>query len=171
MPNQYSVKRIPNVVIGPSIAYVPLTDGLFACIDSEDVPLVSHVSWSAIKTNRHSTTHYAVGKPRGDGKHVYLHRFLSDTTKDVDHRNINGLDCRRDNLRPATEGQNAANRDVQANSQSGYKGVSRCSKCKNKWIASVKFGSVRIRKRFDSLEEAVSARERYASELHGEFSR
>jgi len=41
----------------------------------------------------------------------------------VDHQNLNPLDCRRTNMRLATSMQNAQNRGITSRNTSGYKGV------------------------------------------------
>lgn len=56
----------------------------------------------------------------------------------VDHKNGNGLDCRRDNLRVCTHSQNMKNRKKHrrngGEASSKYKGVSKSGK---KWRASI----------------------------------
>ena len=47
MPDQFIPKRPIVIPIGPSIAYVPLTQGQFACIDVDDVALVGDRNWYA----------------------------------------------------------------------------------------------------------------------------
>ncbi len=49
---------------------------------------------------------------------------IRDPSIEVDHKDGNGLDCRRHNVRPATKQQNQANRGPRANNASGFKGVS-----------------------------------------------
>src|ERR1700761_9727377 len=54
-------------------------------------------------------------KIRVDGKLYYAHQLAwlyvhGVFVKEIDHRNMKGDDCWIDNLRPATRGQNTANR-------------------------------------------------------------
>lgn len=60
-----------------------------------------------------------------EGKYLALSRLILGTAAgvEVDHENLNPLDCRRNNLREATSAQNKMNRDVRKDSQTGYKGV------------------------------------------------
>jgi hypothetical protein len=54
----------------------------------------------------------------------------------VDHKDGNGLNNRRGNLRSCTRKQNAANRRLATNNKSGYKGV-HWSKTRHKWVAQI----------------------------------
>lgn len=67
-----------------------------------------------------------------------LHVFIlgSKLGLEIDHRNGNGLDCRRRNMRWATHSQNIANAGKRPGS-SQYKGVS-WMKSKGKWRAVIK---------------------------------
>lgn len=80
----------------------------FHClIDTADYPLVKDYRWYADKGNR---THYVRGVPLGKvGRRIKMHQLLSGV-KGADHRNCNGLDNRRSNLRQATRTQNGRNR-------------------------------------------------------------
>jgi hypothetical protein len=63
---------------------------------------------------------------RTHGKTIALHRFLLgivDPKIKVDHKDGNGLNNRRSNIRKATHAQNQQNRGKQRNNTSGYKGV------------------------------------------------
>ncbi len=89
---------------------------------------------------------------------------------DVDHKNSNGLDCRRRNLRPATESQNMGNRRKQSSS-SKFKGVT-WNKRLSKWIAQI--GQPGSRKHLGCFSEEREAAQRYnqaAKEKWGEFAR
>jgi len=156
--------------IGPSIAYITLTQGLFALIDSADIPLVEHLNWYA---------HY---DPKGDRyyvksndsaqKHRQLHRLILETDLLVDHRNRNSLDNRRENLRAATSSQNQANAKTKVNSTTGFKGVW-LDKKRGKYIAYVvKDGKFHYAgTTHGSALEASAARQAKAQELFGEFVR
>lgn len=84
----------------------------------------------------------------------------------VDHRNGNGLDNRRRNLRLATRRQNAANHKLPRNNRSGCSGVW-FDKGRAKW-------QVRIGKkffgRFDTYMEACAARRSAEKKAFGSFA-
>lgn len=66
--------------------------------------------------------------PDGKHKHINIHRLIVDAPDGlvVDHRNHNGLDNRKDNLRIVTTAFNNLNRRGAArNSTTGFRGVSK----------------------------------------------
>lgn len=70
------------------------------------------------------------------GKTVYLHCEILGI-KGIDHKNGNGLDCRRENLRPATDQQNnRAFRRKTSGYTSSFRGVS-WNKNHLKWTAQI----------------------------------
>ncbi len=78
-------------------------------IDPEDAWLLDAHRWYiGCITDKH---HYVMAKHQG--KTIYLHRLIMGVTDRklfVDHRNHDGLDNRRENLRVTTNAQNQANR-------------------------------------------------------------
>lgn len=101
-----------------------------------------------------------------------MHRFILNAAKGekVDHRNINGLDNREENLRMCTTSQNMANSRKHINSASKYKGV-----CPNKlqggWYSTICCDGKRKRLgSFETQEEAARAYDKKAKELFGEFA-
>lgn len=105
-----------------------------------------------------------------------LHRFLWSLwklpeTPDIDHKNRNGLDCRRENLRAATSSQNLGNTAKKRTNTSGFKGVYWHRKL-NKWFAQITCnGKQRHLGCFAEKEAAADAYIRAAKELFGEFAR
>jgi hypothetical protein len=95
--------------------------------------------------------------------------------KFVDHRNLNKLDNRRQNLRIATRSQNGMNRRAMSNNELGIKGVSRDKNKKGKtplFVARITVeGKTRRLGYFRTTEEAAAAYAAAARELHGEFHR
>ena len=74
-------------------------------------------------------------------KVTYLHRLVWSLsggidTREVDHVDTDGLNCRRENLRAATRSQNTRNSRLRRDSTSGFKGVRRDG---NKWAAGLYF--------------------------------
>lgn len=157
-----------------AIAIVPRTRGLEAIIDADDAPLAEGYNWYALKDGR---TNYAVRKAGRFHSNrnllIRLHRVILAAPDDmlVDHRDCDGLNCRRANLRLATPTQNAFNRRLALNNTSGFKGVSFC-KPKNKWEACIKAGGPLQRLGwFDTPEEAHEAYRKAASSQHEQFAR
>lgn len=103
--------RKPVLVIGPSIAYVPLTQGLFAIIDADDMTLAAQHTWYAHR--RKQSGFYAVTNVKNpEPKLLRMHALLCVCEDGLmpDHRNRNGLDNRRSNLRSSTNADNAFNK-------------------------------------------------------------
>lgn len=102
---------------------IPLTQGKIALVEDEDFDRVNQFKWRAW---HHRNTWYAVADlPRvnGKSKRLYLHSFVLPGSPEVDHRNRDGLNCQRSNLRPATHAQNRANQGKRKNCSSIFKGV------------------------------------------------
>jgi hypothetical protein len=77
----------------------------YATVDSRDIERLSRFTWfvSATKGN-----HYAYRRGPNHTK-IYMHRELLGFPVEVDHRNGNGFDNRRSNLRSVTHRQNTQN--------------------------------------------------------------
>lgn len=157
------------------IAFIPLTKGYIAEINADDLGLVQGISWHAGEEKRADGsvyTAYAYGKLKG-GKRVALHRLLMGFPegKTVDHRDGNGLNNRRKNLRIASVAENAFNRRVARNNTSGVKGVT-FDKSKGKWRAMIRVGGRLIHLgTFSSKEDAARKIVDERPVIHGEFGR
>lgn len=106
---------------------IPLTRGLFAIVDDADFEKFGRFKWNA-NPMRHlqKTSFYAIRWIPGGLKKVLLHRLIMGDPKgmDVDHRDGNTLDCRRKNLRCATQAETTRNRGkTSKKTTSIFKGV------------------------------------------------
>lgn len=87
----------------------------------------------------------------------------------LDHIDLDGMNNRIDNLRPATNSQNLANRRRQKNNTSGIKGV---SKHRGKWAANISVNGKSVYLGvYESIEDATAAYRKAAKEIYGEFAR
>jgi hypothetical protein len=152
-----------------------ITRGLVALVDDCDFESLSKFKWCASKGN---STFYAVRKERTEGNGrttVKMHRQILGLSKGdgiyVDHRNHNGLDNRRENLRACTLSQNSCNQHIQIRPKSSqYKGVCWDNK-RNKWRALIAVNRKRIYLGwFTSEIEAAKAYDQAAVKHHGEFA-
>lgn len=148
------------------IIFVALTQGKFALIDSADFELIQPYTWAAhnIKGRLYAVTR---------GGRLHMHRVIAaaKSGQTIDHRNGDGLDNRRANLRVCTVSQNGMNRPKQANNTSGFKGVFPSGRPHQPWSASIKKDQRVIHLgRFGTPEQAALAYDRAAAELFGEFA-
>lgn len=166
---RYTVKARPIRIVG-SRAYVALTKGYEAIIDACDVPLVEGRNWYAQVCRRGV---YAARSEFVDGQQrcVLMHRSISGAPdgQDVDHRDLNGLNNRRKNLRIATRGENQGNRGANANNAVRVKGVRRAGRG---YVAEIEREGRRFYLgTFDTAAEAGAAYLGAARVLFGEFAR
>jgi len=150
---------------------IPLSQGLFAIVDDDDYERLSQFKWHASKEG---DTWYAARKnPGGVPSTIKMHREILGSAVNVivDHRDLNGLNNVRTNLRECTKSDNMCNRGANRNNTSGFKGV--CwDKQTSKWLAQItKDGKRKCLGRFASAEAAHRAYCVAAEALHGEFKR
>ncbi len=163
----YTVR--PIRVVG-DLAYVTLTKGYEAVVDAADVPLVAGRNWYAQVSPK---AVYAARSEIVDGRQrcVLMHRAIAAAPDglDVDHRDRDGINNRRKNLRVATRQQNQANRAANANCASGIKGVRDIG---SGFTAEIEAAGGRYYLgKFDSAAEAAAAYQGAARVLFGEFAR
>lgn len=146
------------------MATVPLTKGLVALVDDRDLPTVVGLRWQA------------AARSNGNGwyaksSHVLMHRLLMPGVGRVDHVNGDGLDNRRENLRPATQSQNLANQRPCRGGSSRFKGV-HWDRAKQRWMVTIRRdGRTRYVGRYDREVEAARAYNTAAVVLFGEYAR
>lgn len=157
--------------------FIPLTKGLQAIVDDDDFPRLSQFKWFArVSHHKRGLTWHAARHERGNnGSMVWMHHEVLGVKTRTDHKNRDGLDNRRQNLRPATPILNSFNvtkyrtRNGRPTS-SRYKGVHWATGPK-KWIAKIT-----VNKRIVQLgsfdDELVAARtyDQAALKHAGEFA-
>lgn len=148
---------------------IPLTQGKVALVDDEDYDWLMQWKWSVSSS---STKPYAVRWTSGNRK-VRMHRAILNLPDGVvgDHINLNTLDNRRCNLRPATKAQNNQNTKGRINTSSQYKGVS-WDINKERWVAQIWANDKKYwLGTFRSEHEAAHAYDAAACIHHGEFAK
>lgn len=160
-----------------------LSKGHTALVDDDVYEDVSRFKWSLATCDG---KFYARRLIYVDGKrkHLYLHRYIMNAPKGVkvDHKDRNGLNCCKDNMRLATDTQNSQNRSHEKSSRkfrSKYKGVTwyRSTQSKNPkyrdgcWMSRISYkGSQRSLGYFDCEEDAATMYNVAAQILFGEFA-
>jgi len=152
---------------------IKLTKGQFAIVDDSDFERLNKHKWLALK-NRN--TWYAVRHTYRNGIRVTIgmHREIMGIEPGdprlVDHKNHNGLNNWRENLRICTNSQNHQNENPRRNGSSVFRGVY-WNKAAKKWRAQIRLdGHARYLGSFHSETEAARAYDQKAKELFGEFA-
>jgi hypothetical protein len=120
-----------------SVKYIALTKQESVAVDDSDYDALTRWKWH-LHTDAWGNK-YAVRfeGPYKDQKKIYMHRWLLGDCNRVDHRDRNGLNNQKSNLRRATTSLNVANRlKAKGDFTSKFKGVG-WSKPAGKWRARV----------------------------------
>lgn len=140
--------------------------GRAAIIDEADAVLVAPYRWIS---DVRKTTVYVRGRlPRQASGGVYLHRLLTGNAM-TDHRDGNGLNNRRQNLRPCSQQENCLNSRPKRAGK--FKGVF-FDKRRSRWYVQLYkdricyFGGS-----YDTPLQAAIAYDRLALRRHGSFAR
>jgi len=130
--------------------------------DVTDAKLVELYSWYFDKDG------YVVA--RIDGKGIKLHKLLLGLNNKIDHKNRHRYDNRRNNLRVASNSQNAMNIKLRSDNNSGVTGVGWQS-VMNLWRARITVDQKEIQLgTFGDFDEAVNARKEAEIKYFGEFA-
>ena len=136
---------------------------------AKDLHFVKQHKWHVCKF-KHSHTFYATSTVKR--KTVYMHRLIMGNPKEIDHKDGNGLNNRRSNLRVVTHRTNVLNRGIQKNNTVGYRGVYRSNfVTKNgepRYVATTRYKRKMIfGGYFKTIEEAALAYNKLALKYHG----
>jgi len=148
---------------------IPLTRGKVSVVDNDDFKKVSAYSWCAHRT----PTGKWYARSTVMRKHIIMHHLILPPRlgKITDHRDGDGLNNRRSNLRRCTHSQNQRNK-ISTPHTSRFKGVS-WDKRKNRWRAQIELGGRRNLwlGYFSNQCDAASAYDRAAVKHFGAFAR
>ncbi len=159
---------------------IQLSRGMVALVDDEDYPILSMRSWYAWESNPKTgpiwyavRDAYPLGTVRGRAVFVRMHRVIlgAKPGEKVDHKDGNGLDNRKHNLRLCTDQQNARNSmKARVPRSSLFKGVS-WNKWKKRWSASICLDyKVKLLGMFQEEQDAARAYDNAAMMYFGEFA-
>ena len=149
-----------------------LNDGQRALVDDQDyIACLQYTKW-------HFRRGYAIAKPmkRGTRIDIFLHHLIgrrmgyNTEPLRIDHKDGNGLNNQRDNLREATHAQNMMNRKESITNTTGYVGVTRAYN--GRYQASIQVnGKYQRLGIFDTAEQAGTAYQEASRRLRGEWHR
>jgi hypothetical protein len=145
--------------------WAKLTKGFVTLVSPQDSRLLQDWVW----TTRLSPTRAYAQRQSKNKKTIQLHQEILPNAIQVDHANLNGLDNRRENLRPANNSLNGANKGKPARGKpsSSFKGV-HYRPLLNPWAA--RCGEKHIGY-FATETEAALAYDNAARERYGPFAR
>jgi len=157
--------------VGSAMKKIQLTRGYEALVDDVYFDWLSQWKWRV--TFSSSGKPYAITDMRdvNGRKHCFgMHSLVIFGGNEVDHKNGDGLDNRRENLRDCTHNQNMKNKCLLRYNTSGTAGVS--------WIASIKKWKVQLQVDgvykylgiYESKQEAIQVRLLASKREFGEFS-
>lgn len=152
---------------------IPLTQGKVAIVDRDDFESLSQYRWQAYTRGNTWYAKRVIQMPDGKQATLHMHRDILNAPKGtpVDHRDGNGLNNTRANLRLCTAQENNRNSRRRKDASSRYKGV-QWYKPGTKWKAQIEDnGRHKHLGYFASEEEAARAYDAAALELYGEFAR
>lgn len=152
---------------------IQLTRSMVALVDDADFDHLNQRKWIATKEHQ---SFYAKRRCKIGGKSTItsMHRVLFNLKPGdrlfVDHKDHNGLNNQRSNLRLVTHSQNACNRRSGVRASSKYLGVS-FHKGTRKWTATLgKDKRIIYLGVFETPELAAVAYNEAAKKYHGEFA-
>lgn len=136
-------------------------------VDHQDMALVASLSWS---WSNNKNTQYASCRT-SPWRGQLAHRMILGAPEgvQVDHRNGNGLDNRRANLREATHSQNCCNTRPRKDRSSKYRGIRLAPS--GAFVAKISINGKRLHLgTFKTDKEAALAFDKAAKEHRGEFA-
>ena len=160
------------------LVYIELSGGRESVIDAVDLNKIRNYKWYCSRSGKKGNYRwYAVAwVENGNGKEIRLPQLLlnASTDEQVDHKNGNTLDNRRENIRISTQRENCQNRrKLFRVCSSVFKGV--CwHKGNKKWVAQIRPPESKRQRclgYFDSEIEAARMYNNAAVKLFGNFAR
>jgi hypothetical protein len=148
---------------------------LFAVVDALDAPLLARFRWNVVWDH---TTYYAVAivqvgrRPFRTTTTLRMHRLIVGATKGtwVDHRDGNGLNNTRANLRVCSPAENARNRRKSETVTTPFKGVCFFPRT-GRWKVTIRLDDQNVHLGyFATAEEGARAYDEAARRHWGEFA-
>jgi hypothetical protein len=149
---------------------IPLSQGKVALVDDEDFERISTYRWNLLRCRNimYAQCHLT-------DRTVLMHRLVMNAPKgmNVDHRDQDGLNNQKSNLRVCTHTQNLQHMAKKITARSGFKGV-HCNPAKypiNPWCARIQVIGKRLELgQYPSAELAASAYNNAAVKHFGQYA-
>jgi hypothetical protein len=158
---------------------IKLTQGYTAKVSDKDYARVNALKWHAVVMYRNDGSIKAVYAVHtapvisGKQKQFFMHRFIRATdSRFIDHKDHDGLNNQRGNLRNANRAQNFHNARTSVKNTSGFKGVSPVKgKISKPWRADIAFGGKQyFLGYFVTAKEAAQVHDKAARKYHKSFA-
>lgn len=149
---------------------IQLTQGKVALVDDCDYEYLSQWKWRPQKMG--NTTYVLRRGPRPARQVILMHRVIMDAGQGqlIDHRDHDGLNNQRGNLRFCSRVQNMVNSKKRASVSSEFKGCS-FDNTRKKWAAQISVNGKNIHLgRFNNPIDAARAYDTAAVKYYGEFA-
>jgi hypothetical protein len=143
---------------------ITLIRGRNAQIDDDDFEMVSSMKW-------YFDGKYAINTTPGK-KTIRMHQLVMRSLPGqvIDHKNGDGLDNRKENLRFCARFQNSWNMKIHKHNTSGIKGISWCKETQS-WHAQFQHCRKKINLGcYDRIEDAEKIYAETTRKLRGEFA-
>lgn len=160
---------------------IKLTKGRVAIVDDEDFETIKMFKWYAHESKpgifyARRDKYIGIINGKQKSKKILMHRSLLsiDSRKtQVDHKNSDTLDNRKENLRICTNKENSTNKSkLRSDNTSGYRGIYENNRLSTrKYFAFIRDkDNKRITiGRFSTIEKAAKAFDKAAKVYYGEF--
>ena len=147
---------------------IQLTQGFVAMVDDEDFEQLNAFNWCAHKSYR---KWYAMRGTSSPQFQIKMHQQLLPGASRIDHKDGNGLNNQKNNLRAASHGDNIANAPKKRGKYgSRYKGVYRQDGAWRARLRAPARGEDRSLGLFSSEKAAALAWDAAARKVYGEFA-
>jgi len=150
---------------------IELTQGKIALVDDDDFERLNQHKWHYFGLG-YAARHGSKQKGSKEINYILMHREIMNFPEKtgVDHKNHNGIDNRKENLRICGQDKNLMNTRIRSDNKSGFKGVS-WNKEKNKWVVHIRINCKTIHVGYYSdKRKAAMAYNEAAKRYFGEFA-